>query len=623
MLYPWGECDKLCREAVALSEEVPMSRNLFVCFSLLLLSLLPAYALEAQESVLSFPTGSVLTESDSAFVELSKRYFAWYFSVNPVSATSNGVHEFDGQLNDLSPSSMEEERRTASRFLDELSNTKLSNLSELHRYDCLILRDNIRSQLFSLEELRAWENSPLFYTQLAGGSIRSLLSRDFAPWEVRLANVVSRLEKLPLLLEQAKTNLKTPSRVNTETAIRQNAGCISLIRGDLRKAGRNAPELEESLKNASETAVEALEAFGEYLQKDLLPRSTADHRLGKELYARKLTHTLNSDFAPEELAAKAWKEYEIVRKEIIDISRRLHPQLSGEQAAGGEEKTDEEIAREVYSRIAEVHCEPDELLDRCKKHLAELDAFIREKDLITLPAGEKLEMEWTPEFERGVAIAGLESPGPLDRGLKTFFYVAPVPEDWTAEQVESYLREYNDYLLRILCIHEALPGHYVQGAYANRFPSLVRAVLGSGVFIEGWAVYTERMMLDAGYGNADPRLKLSQLKFYLRSVINTIIDIGLHTGTMTEEEALDLMINGGFQEESEARGKITRASLTSTQLVTYFVGLQGVMEIRRLYREKTGDAFTLKAFHERLLSFGSPPIEYLKEMVLERETGAK
>jgi uncharacterized protein (DUF885 family) len=604
-------------------QEVPMSRKVFICISLLLFGLLFAVAPSAQESILSFPTGSMVTKSDSMFVELSKRYFAWHFSVNPVSATFNGVHEFDGEMNDLSPAGIDEEQKTAARFLDELSDIPLSDLSPLHRYDYLILRDHVRRKLFSLSELRAWENSPLFYTQLVGGSIRSLLSRDFAPWDVRLKNAVSRLGELPELLAQAKVNLKSPSRINTETAIRQNAGCISLIEGDLKKAGGNCPELQPSLEKASEVAVQALESFGAYLEQELLERSTVDYRLGQELYTKKLAHTLNSDVVPEELASMAWQEYKEVRKEIIEISRKLHGELYGEQAAQEADKTDNEIAREVYSKIAEDHCEPDELLERCKEYLAELELFIREQDLITLPLGEELEMEWTPEFERGIAIAGLESPGPLDKGLKTFFYVAPVPEDWSDEQVESYLREYNDYLLKILCIHEGLPGHYVQGAYANRFPSLVRAVLGSGVFVEGWAVYTERMMLAAGYGGGDPRLKLSQLKFYLRAVINTIIDVGLHTGTMTEEEALELMINGGFQEESEARGKIVRASLTSTQLVTYFVGLQGVVEIERLYREKHGSSFTPKAFNERLLSFGSPPLAYLKEMVLEEGEDAR
>ncbi|UCF77912.1 MAG: DUF885 domain-containing protein [Candidatus Eiseniibacteriota bacterium] len=592
-----------------------MYRKAFLHFSWLLASLLLVSVSGAQESIYSFPVGSLSTAGDSGFVELSKRYFAWHFSMSPVSATFNGVHEFDGQLDDVSPAAFQKKTEMLGRFLDELSGLDLSGLSTLHRYDCLILRDNIERRLFSLEELREWERSPLFYTQLAGGSIRSLLSRDFAPWDARLEDAISRLKEFPRLLEQARANLKSPARIDTETAIKQNAGCISLVTGDLKKAGQNAPGLRDSLESASRVAVEALESFGEYLEKELLERSTADYRLGKELYARKLSHVLHSEATPEELVSRARAEYEAVREEIVRISRELYVEFFGKEPAQ-EGLTDQQVARAVYSRIADVHCQPDELLDECRKCLAELESFIREKDIITLPEGEKLEMEWTPEFERGVAIAGLESPGPLDRGLPTFFYVAPVPEDWSNEQVESYLREYNDFLLRILCIHEGLPGHYVQGAYANRFPSLVRAVVGSGPFVEGWAMYSERVMLAAGYGDGDPRLKLSQLKFYLRAVINTIIDVGLHTGTMTEEEALDLMINGGFQEESEARGKIVRASLTSTQLVTYFVGLQGIVELERLYREKLGDRYTQKGFNDKLLSFGSPPLQYLKKMML-------
>ena len=241
---------------------------------------------------------------------------------------------------------------------------------------------------------------------------------------------------------------------------------------------------------------------------------------------------------------------------------------------------------------------------------------MREHGLITLPK-EPLEIIWAPEFSRGVAVAGLRSPGPLDRGMKAFYVVSPPPEEWTEEQVESFLREYNDEMIRILTIHEAMPGHYVQLAYSNRFPSLVRAVFSSGTFVEGWAVYTERMMLEEGYANHNPRLWLQRKKFYLRAVINAILDAGVHMGGMSEYEAMKLMIEEGFQEESEAAGKWRRACLTSTQLSTYFVGYREVSAIRERAEREWGDRFDLGKFHEELLSYGSPPPRLLEGILFE------
>ncbi|MFH0777615.1 MAG: DUF885 domain-containing protein [Candidatus Eisenbacteria bacterium] len=579
--------------------------------------LLLVSVLSAQEGIFSFPTASTITKADSAFVKLSKQYFAWYYSVYRVDATGEGIHEFDGMLDDLSPSSLATVEARTPAFLKDLSAIDPASLSRLHRYDYWILKDRLEERLFRQRELKPWESSAIFYTDLVGSSLQSLLSRDFAPWPVRLRSATFRLREIPRLLDQARATLKSPSRINTQVAVKQTAGCIELITGDLKKACENAPELRDSLEVASAVAVAALTSFGTYLEKDLLPRSSTDYRLGKELYVKKLRHTLQSDYTLDQLLAMARREYEATRKEVVEICRALHSELFPNHKHEKTPAGDEEIAREVYAEIANTHVGPEELADECRTYLDELVAFIEEKDLLTLPHDGRLDVEWTPEFSRGVAIAGLESPGPMENHLPSFFQVSPIPPEWTEEQTESYLREYNQYLQKILCIHEAYPGHYVQLWYANRFPSVVRAILGSGPFVEGWAVYTERMMLAAGYGGGDPRLKLSQLKFYLRTVINTIIDIGLHTGTMSEEEAVELMTRGGFQEESEAREKIVRASLTSTQLVTYFMGLQGVVEIERLYKAKTGDAFSQKAFNEKLLSFGSPPLKYLKEMMLE------
>ncbi|MBN1504925.1 MAG: DUF885 domain-containing protein [Candidatus Eisenbacteria bacterium] len=579
-----------------------------------------AGAASAQQAIFDFPTAPMVTREDSLFVNLAKEYFAWSYSVNPVSATYNGVHDFDGELPDLSPeATVQRETMTAHTLQELVSDIDQSHLSTVHRYDYEILKRHLEESLFNMRELRAWEKSPIYYTELCGGSVRSLVSRDFAPWDVRLRSVILRLRKFPGLIDQAEANLKSSPRVFTEVAVKQNAGCISYIENDLLKTAAYAPQLEESLRAATQVAVGALKSYGDWLEKGLLPRSGADPWMGKELYEKKLLYAIGPGESSAELVTRARKRYEEVRGEAISLARKIHAELFPGQERGEGAAADEEMAREVFAEIAKHHVKAEQQAEQCREILARLDRYIREKDIITLPPENTLEVQWTPEFERGVAAGGLESPGALERNLKSFFYVAPVPDDWTEEQKESYLREYNDYMQQIFCIHEALPGHYVNGWYSNQFPSLVRALLSSGTFLEGWAVYSEKMMLDEGYADFDPRLALSRLKWNLRVIINTIIDVGLHTRTMTEQEALDLMIHGGFQEESEARNKIVRASVTSVQLTTYFVGVEGMWRIERLYRDKMKDKFSRKAFNEKVLSFGNPPLDLLEEMMLAEE----
>jgi hypothetical protein len=305
---------------------------------------------------------------------------------------------------------------------------------------------------------------------------------------------------------------------------------------------------------------------------------------------------------------------------MLELAQPLHEKMfPGRQLGETGKELENVVIKEVLGEIARDHPKKDELLAVCRRNLKELEEFVREKDLVDLTGINPLEVDWTPEFSRGVAVAGLDSPGPLDKDQKSFYRVSPIPDDWTKEQEESYLREYNHYMLKDLSVHEAMPGHYVQLFYANQFPSMVRSIFGSGPFIEGWAVYSERMMVHAGYMNYDPRMELTQLKMYVRAVINAILDAKIHTGDMTKEEAIRLMVEEGFQERSEAEGKWVRASLTSTQLSTYFVGFQEIMDLERAYREKVGDDFSQKEFNHKLLSYGSPPVRFLREIILEGE----
>ena len=259
----------------------------------------------------------------------------------------------------------------------------------------------------------------------------------------------------------------------------------------------------------------------------------------------------------------------------------------------------------------------DGIVDVAKQQLQQATEFVVENNIVTMPE-DPLEIIIMPEFQRGVSVAYLDPPGPLDKGQAAFYAVAPLPDDWTDEQVESFLREYNLYSIQDLTIHEGVPGHYLQLALSNRYPSTLRGVLWSGPFVEGWAVYAERVMIDEGYLDRDPLMRLINLKWYLRAVTNAIIDSAIHVDGMTRDQAMQLMIEGGFQEEREAAGKWTRAQLTSAQLSTYFVGYQEHIEMRAAVESAWGDEFTLRRYHDQALSYGSPPVKYVRALMLEQ-----
>ncbi|MEO8010055.1 MAG: DUF885 domain-containing protein, partial [Dokdonella sp.] len=260
----------------------------------------------------------------------------------------------------------------------------------------------------------------------------------------------------------------------------------------------------------------------------------------------------------------------------------------------------------------------DKVVEAAEAALKNATDFVREKDLVTLPDAP-VKIILMPEFQRGVAVAYADSPGPLDKGLETFYAVSPIPDDWTETQVDSFLREYNSRMIHLLSIHEGTPGHYLEGWHSAKFPSTLRGVLRSGMFAEGWAVYTEKMMADAGYMDNDPLFRLVQLKFYLRSIANAILDQGVHVDNWTRDQAMDLMVRQTFQQEREAAGKWVRVQLTAAQLPTYFVGVQEHFDLREAVEAKRGSAFKLKAYHDEVLSYGAPPVRFVRELMLGGE----
>ena len=560
------------------------------------------------------------SSADEAFEALAEQFISDLPDFSPVNATLIGDHSADDVLDQVDANARTAVRKAYAGYLDAIAAIDRDDLSRANQVDAELLQAEVESSLWSLDTLQEWAWNPLMYVNLSGSSIYGLVARDFAPLEQRLAHAASRLEQIPRFLEQTRDSIE-PMRVpkiHAETAIQQNLGIVSIIETMITpEMDKLTPATRDRLDAAIETARDALAEHQTWLEEELLPRAAGDFRIGAELYDAKLAHALNSPLNRREIKVRAEAEYAAVRKQMYEIAKEVyvgtHPYTAFPDNA--DETYKQVIIRAALEEAYQVLPPRDGIVDVAKQQLQQVTDFVIENNIVTMP-DDPVEIIIMPEFQRGVTVAYLDSPGPLDKGQKAFYAVAPLPEDWTDEQVNSFLREYNMLSMQDLTIHEGVPGHYLQLALSNRYPSTLRAVLGSGPMIEGWAVYAEQMMIEQGYLNHDPLMKLINLKWYLRGITNAIIDSAIHVDGMTRDAAMQLMIEGGFQEEREAAGKWVRAQLTSAQLSTYFVGYQEHIELRRAVEEEWGDEFTLRRYHDQALSYGSPPVKFIRALML-------
>jgi uncharacterized protein (DUF885 family) len=559
--------------------------------------------------------------ADVTFDEIAKRYLAEMLPLTPVQATSLGDHRYDGQLDDVSADGQARRVGLARELLARLQTLDIPQLSRAHQVDARLLKSELDYEIWSVEQLQEWRWNPLIYTELAGNSVYLLMARDFAPLPQRLHNVGARLAELPRLLLQVRESLdpaRVP-RIHAETAVKQNPGVLSLIDELVVPQLGTLSEAEQAdLKTVIAHARTAVAQHQIWLEKKLLPAASGDFRLGATLYDAKLRFALDSPLTRQEIRARADSELKRARSEMYDIARSV---LTGRSDAPPlpvmPDATEQQAAIVAALELAyEQRPARNKVFETAQHAFEETQRFVRDHDLVTV-YDDPIQIIPMPEFQRGVALAYCDSPGPLDKGQKTFYAVSPIPVDWSEDQVNSYLREYNTRSIYDLTIHEAMPGHYLQLMHANRYDSPLRAVLASGSFIEGWAVYTEGMMVEEGFLNHDPLMHLIQLKWYLRAVGNAILDQAVHVDGISREEALHLMMHDTFQQEREAAGKWVRAQLTAAQLPTYFVGVQEHLALREEARKAWGKDFTLKRYHDAVLAYGSPPVRYARELMLD------
>ena len=580
------------------------------------------YATLAGLLVLSL-SGCNKAREPEAFGPLAEEFVYSTLEFSPVSATAAGCHQRSGKnldemLDDFSPAALEGQRQFYRGFQERLSKLNPAQWSAEDRADYEIVRDQISLALLELDGIRVYRHNPTVYVELAGNALFSPYVLQYAPLQARLRQIIARLEKLPAFLEQAKRNLVDSPGIWTRVAIEENAGNVSLIDRTIRAA---VPEdLRARYDRAAGPAIQALLGFSAWLKSELRPAAEDAWRLGPESYRAKFRYLLGADRTPEQVLEAAEADLKAVRARMLELAGPLHKKWRTDHPTHADPNT---TIREVLSAIADRHAQPETYFAEAKRDLEEARQFVRAHGLLALPVHQNLEVIETPEFLRGVYAVGGFMPAPaLEPELGAFYWITPIPADWPRQRQESKLREYNFYKLKLLTMHEAVPGHYVQAEYANgmepRSRRVLRSVFGNGPYIEGWAQYATQMMLDAGYLDDSPELRLTFQKEELRVLANAILDIRLHTTGMTGEQALELMTQQTFQETEEATAKLQRAQLSSCQLPTYYVGWRDWLRVRDQERQALDDDFRLEAFHQRALGEGAVPLPVLGRLLARK-----
>lgn len=564
---------------------------------------------------------SALAQSGSAgdFARLSKRYLDGMARLHPGYATALGNHDYDDQVEDLSAAGRARDAAFLRATLAELAAIPRASLSRDDQVDAALLDNDLRYQLWTLEVLQPFAWDPQGAAGTISGGLYALATRDFAPWPQRLRSATKRMEQVPTMFAQMRESI-VPARVPAiyaTTVAKQNAGVLQIVdtmlaphRATLSRADR------ARFDRAVATLKTATAEQQRWLDTVLVPAAKGEFRLSPELYDQKVKFALLSPLSRTEIKARAVKAAAETRAEMYGLARLVlrgrpkAPATPARPTPAQQQKAIEAALEMSYARRPT----RSGVMAKARSTLEQATAFVREKKLVRVPTTPVQIIEM-PKFQQGVAVAYCDSPGPLEKHLGTFYAVSPIPADWTEAQTTSFLREYNDYMLHDLSIHEAMPGHYLQIAHSNENKSVLRAVLSSGPFVEGWAVYAERMMADADYLDGDPLFKLTVLKMRMRSITNTLLDIGIHTEGLTEAQAMKLMMEGAFQQEREAAGKWTRARLGSTQLLSYFVGYSEHMDMRREAERRAGTRFDLMRYNDAAISYGSPPVRFVRALM--------
>jgi uncharacterized protein (DUF885 family) len=547
-------------------------------------------------------TGMHVAAADARFDGMVDEFVLDSLALSPASATQAGYHShhgtsLDDQLDDFSATGIDAQRALLARTEERLAAFKPDTLDVEERVDVRIMRDAVGAAKLELDEIQSFKHNPTGYVELVGNALYTHYTLHYAPEQERFRHIIARLKRIPTLVQQAESNLVDSPEVWNRVARAENDGNIELIDNELRHAC--PADLKDAYDQAAAPALTALKSLNTWLEQTLA-KHPGDWRLGKDLYAKKFRYTLETDATPEQLLAAAEADLARTRADLASLAAPA-------------------TVEQALEAVASHHATPASYMDAARQTLASATAFVRQKDLLDLPKNDNLQVIETPVFMRGVfAVGGFNGAPPLEPKLGAFYWVTPIPSSWPQSRIDSKLREYNTSGIQHLTVHEAMPGHYVQGEYANevspRSRRLLRAVYGNGAYVEGWAVYAQKFMADAGYESATPGYRLTLDKQMLRLLANLILDVRLQTMGMTDQQALDLMTKQAYQETEEATAKLQRAKLTSCQLPTYYAGLRGWLAAHEAYKSKFPSR-TAKQFREAALREGAVPLPELDKLL--------
>ncbi|QQL48686.1 DUF885 domain-containing protein [Mucilaginibacter ginkgonis] len=553
-------------------------------------------------------------KDSTTFARYENHFLEELWKVNPDWATQVGYHKYDSVLIVPSADARDKYVSFAKKQIDSLSRYEIGSLTDAMKIDHHLIENQMQEIQWANQQEKSWEWNPSEYNVI--GTFAFILNEKYAPLEKRLRSFYQKMLNIPAYYKEAEKQIKNPVVELTNLAIDQHTGGVSVFENDfadsLKKTDIPKEEKQKMLERAKLSA-EAIKGFAAWLKglKNDHPRS---FRLGKDLYQDKFKYDIQSASTPQQVYNSAVERKKYLHREMAKISKQLWPKYFGKEAMPADTL---ELIGKMIDTLSAKHVRPDEFQSAIAAQIPRLTNFVKDKNLLYIDPTKPLVVRKEPAYMAGVAGASVSSPGPYDKGGNTYYNVGSLA-GWPAAKSESYLREYNQYILQILCIHEAIPGHYTQLVYANISPSMIKSILSNGAMIEGWAVYTEQMMLENGFGNNEPEMMLMWYKWNLRSVYNAILDYSVHTGTMTKEQVIKMLTKEAFQQQAEAEGKWKRVSVSSVQLTSYYTGFKEITDLREAYKKKMGDKYKLKDFNEKFLSFGSAPVKYIAELMLKK-----
>jgi uncharacterized protein (DUF885 family) len=546
------------------------------------------------------------------FEKYKEQFVIDLWKLNPDWAASQGYHKLDSVLVISDSTSIKKQLDFSHAQLDSLQHYSIEDLSDNNIIDYYIIKNQLQSSIFKIDKLKSYQWNPSEYNVC--GAFAEILNGKYDAAEVRLHNFYLKMNAIPSYYEAAKSNIKNPTLEHTALAIAQNLGGLSVFEIDLPKAldKSKLPESEKkAIKDKAKVAVNAITTYVNWLKglDNVTPRS---FRLGEALYKEKFDLDIQSSYKADTVFKKAVDHKKELHKKMFLLAEKLWPKYMKSEFKPADSLV---VIKTVIDKISLQHTTAQKFQSTIEKQIPELVEFIKEKDLLYIDPSKPLVVRREPDYMAGVAGASISAPGPYDKNANTYYNVGSM-SGWSAQKSESYLREYNDYILQILNIHEAIPGHYTQLVYSNQSPSIIKSILGNGAMVEGWAVYAELMMLENGYKNSD-EMWLMYYKWNLRTTCNTILDYSVHVKNMSQEQAMKLLVTEAFQQQAEAEGKWKRVSLSQVQLCSYFAGYIEIYDLREILKKEQGANFNLKKFHEKFLSYGSAPVKFIKELMLK------